>query len=76
MGNKNKPKNKIINYSQGKSLNVRLRGKRLANGAISLFLDYYQGYTKSEEGKLRTQRKVEYLKIYLLDNPKTPDERH
>jgi len=40
-----------------------------------LFLDYYQGYTKSDEGKIKTQRKVEYMKIYILDNPKSPSER-
>lgn len=75
MGSKNAKKAKIINYSPGKSLNVRLRGKRLANGTTSLYLDYYQGYTKNDEGKIKTQRKVEYLKIYILDNPKSPSER-
>lgn len=66
---------RILNYSHGKSLNVRLRGKRLSNGTISLFLDYYQGYTKSDIGKITTRRKVEYLKVYLIDTPKTPVER-
>lgn len=75
MGNTKSIKAKILNYSPGKSLNVRLRGKRLANGTISLYLDYYQGYTKNDEGKLKTQRKVEYLKVYLVDNPKNPTER-
>jgi integrase/recombinase XerD len=65
----------IVNYSHGKNLTVRLRGKRLSNGAISLFLDYYQGYTKSDTGRISTRRKVEYLKIYLIDNPKTPIDR-
>lgn len=72
---KSSNKAKIINYSAGKSLNVRLRGKRLANGNISLFLDFYTGYSKSEEGKIKTSRKVEYLKMYLNPNPKTPDDR-
>jgi integrase/recombinase XerD len=66
---------KIFTYSPGKSLAVRLRGKRLANGSISLYLDYYQSYTKTDEGKIRTKRGIEYLKLYLTANPTTPDER-
>lgn len=74
MGNKNS-KNKIgLNFTPGKSLIVRLRGKLLANKNISLYLDYYQGYS-IVEGKIKTNRKIEYLKIYLIENPKTPQER-
>lgn len=75
MGNKNVSKQKIINYSPGKGLIVRLRGKRIAKGVTSLYLDYYQGYTKDASGKLKTRRKTETLKIYLIDNPKTTEER-
>ena len=74
MRKKNNQKTKIINYSPGRGLNVRLRGKRLANNIISLYLDYYQGYIKDND-KIKTKRKVEYLKIYLTDNPGTPEER-
>jgi len=73
MRKKNNQKTKIINYSPGRGLNVRLRGKRLANNIISLYLDYYQGYIKDND-KIKTKRKVEYLKIYLTDNPGTPEE--
>jgi integrase/recombinase XerD len=66
---------KVVNYSPGKSLNVRLRGKKLTNGSISLYLDYYQGYTRDDTGKISTKRKVEYLKIYLIGNPKTHENR-
>lgn len=75
MAIKDKKKLTIINYSAGKSLNVRLRGKRLTNGTISLFLDFYTGYSRDEGGKIKTTRKVEYLKMYLLPNPKTSDDR-
>jgi len=74
MRKKNNQKTKIINYSPGRGLNVRLRGKRLSNYIISLYLDYYQGYIKDND-KIKTKRKVEYLKIYLTDNPGTPEER-
>jgi integrase/recombinase XerD len=72
-----KPKEKpehIFTYSPGKSLIVRLRGKLLANKCISLYLDYYQGYSITD-GEMKTKRKIEYLKIYLIQNPKTPEER-
>jgi len=66
---------KIITYSKGNNLNIRLRGKRLAKGTISLYLDYYTGYSKTEDNKTKTFRKIEYLKIYLKENPQTAEER-
>lgn len=70
-----KSKQKIITYTPGSGINVRLRGKRLAGGKISLYLDYYEGYKKNEAGEIKTYRKIEYLKKYLLENPQTPKER-
>lgn len=75
MRNKTETKVQSYNYTSGKSLRVRLRGKKLSNNTISLFLDYYQGYNKSDGNKLKTQRKVEYLKLYLINIPKTPEDR-
>src|SRR5210317_334270 len=72
---KNKSELKIINYSPGSGINVRLRGKKLAKGKISLYLDYYTGYSKTEDDTIKTSRKIEYLKIYLFENPKSPEER-
>jgi len=72
---KNKTKQKIFTYTPGAGINVRLRGKRIKNNKISLYLDYYQGYTKTDNDKIKTNRKIEYLKIYLNDKPKTEDER-
>lgn len=54
---------------------VRLRGKVLANNSISLYLDFYQGYSLTDEGKISIKRTVEYLKLYLIGNPSTPQER-
>lgn len=44
---------------------VRLREKKLKNGNISLYLDYYR------EG----ERQYEFLKLYILDKPKNPLEK-
>lgn len=70
----NKNSKSSINYTPGPGLNVRLRGKRLAKGKISLFLDYYIGY-KIDDDKLKTNRKIEYLKIYLIEKPQTTEDR-
>jgi integrase/recombinase XerD len=75
MSDKKGSKVQSFNYTPGKSLRVRLRGKRLANNTISLYLDYYQGYNKSDGDKLKTHRKLEYLKLHLINNPKTPEDR-
>jgi integrase/recombinase XerD len=75
MSKKNTSKQQILNYSSGAGLNVRLRGKRLSDNKISLYLDYYQGYSKSLAGKIKTNRRIEYLKIYINGNPKDPTER-
>lgn len=72
---KSKKEQKIINYSPGPGINIRLRGKKLASRKISLYLDYYIGYTKTEDNNIKTKRKTEYLKIYLFDAPKSPEER-
>ena len=72
---KSKSELKILNYSPGSGINVRLRGKKLAKGKISLYLDYYTGYSRNDDDALKTSRKIEYLKIYLFENPKTPEER-
>lgn len=60
--------------------NPKLGAKVLSDGKESLFLDYYFGYTKEineRTGKevVKVDRKREYLKLYLLQAPRTPIER-
>lgn len=45
--------------------NVVLREKKLGNGNISLYLDIYRS----------GRRSYEFLKLYIIDKPKTPFER-
>ena len=75
MGKKISKEQKTINFSPGSGINVRLRGKKLANGKVSLYLDYYVGYSKNVDDTIKTKRKIEYLKIYLFDKPKSQVER-
>lgn len=60
--------------------NPKLGAKVLNDGRESLFLDYYLGYSKEVNeatGKvvIKKDRKREYLKLYLWQAPRTPEER-
>ena len=44
---------------------VRLREKKLANGNLSLYLDYYQN----------GERQYEFLKLYISAKPKNAQEK-
>lgn len=60
--------------------NPKLKQKRLSDGTLSLYLDYYLGRVEERdrttgEIKSKVQRKREFLKLTLLANPRTPLER-
>jgi site-specific recombinase XerD len=60
--------------------NPKLKQKKLSDGQISLYLDYYMGYTKvinEQTGKetIKADRKKEFLNLYIWDSPRTPAER-
>lgn len=60
--------------------NPKLMQKTLADGRQSLYLEYYMGYNKVVDettGKehIKHIRSKEYLGLYLLPNPRTPEER-
>lgn len=60
--------------------NPKLMQKTLADGRQSLYLEYYMGYNKVIDevtGKehIKHIRSKEYLGLYLLPNPRTPEER-
>lgn len=66
--------------SQDATDNPKLGAKILSDGRESLFLDYYFGYQKIYSEVLgrevmRKERKREFLKLYLLQAPRTPEER-
>lgn len=56
-------------------MKVSLRKKKLKSGKISLYLEFYKGYTRDETDKIIHNREFEYLKLYLFDNPKTYQEK-
>jgi integrase len=56
-------------------LRVKLQKRKLTNGKVSLYIEYYKGYTKNKAGKIRHKREMENLNIQLFENPKNADER-
>ncbi|WP_161633461.1 hypothetical protein [Cellulophaga geojensis] len=57
-------------------MKISLRKKKLATGRISLYLEYYNGYSIDENGKTIHDRAFEYLKLYLHGNPITANEKN
>lgn len=60
--------------------NPKLMQKTLADGRQSLYLEYYMGYNKVVDeatGKehIKHIRSKEFLGLYLLPSPRTPEER-
>jgi integrase/recombinase XerD len=57
-------------------MRVHLRQRKYSKrGEISLYLEYYKGTVKTENGKTKAVRDYEYLDLYLKDNPQTKQER-
>lgn len=56
-------------------MKITLKEKELADGTISLFLEYYKGSALQPDGKRKHLRDFEYLKLYLTKNPKTAAEK-
>ena len=44
-------------------------------GRLNLWLEFYHGYTKTSEGKIKHQREYENLNGFLYAKPKTPAEK-
>jgi site-specific recombinase XerD len=66
--------------SQDSTDNPKLGAKVLSNGRVSLFLDFYFGYTMSVSSKTgkeykRVNNRREFLSLYLWQAPRTPIER-
>ena len=66
--------------SNDRNANPKLGGKLLSDGRVSLFLDYYFGFTSvysESQDKMvpKKQRRREMLNIYILQKPRTPQER-
>lgn len=57
-------------------MKVHLRQrKQTKKGQISLYLEFYKGTVKTEDGNTKAVREYEYLDLYLKDNPQNKRER-
>lgn len=59
-------------------MKISLKQKKLKSGKNSLYLEYYKGSYKDENGKESHNREFEYLSKeigYLIQNPKNADEK-
>ena len=74
-----KEKTKKGVLSSDRTENPKLKYRVLKNGKLSLYLDYYRGYTSKtdEQGntKIKHQTREEALKLTLYSNPRTSEER-
>lgn len=56
-------------------MKINLKSKKIKNGKLSLFIEYYKGHFIDKNGINKYNRDFEYLKMYPLENPSTPDQK-
>lgn len=56
-------------------MKITLKKKKLNTGKYSLFIEYYKGTILDENGKTKHNREFEYLKEYLIIDPKSKKEK-
>ncbi len=56
-------------------METKLRQRKLKDNRIALCPDYYKGYIKNEEGKIKLQHKFEKLEIYLAHSPQNDKQK-
>ena len=56
-------------------MKITLKQKKLKDGRLSLYIEYYKGSSTDVNGKRIHLRDFEYLKMYLLPDPKEKSEK-
>lgn len=56
-------------------IKTHLRKKKLKTGKLSLYIEYYKGIQTLANGKIKHLRDYEYLQLYLIQVPKSADEK-
>jgi hypothetical protein len=56
-------------------MKITLRERLLPSGKINLSIEYYKGTILQPNGKRKTVRDYENLKLFLHSKPKNPSER-
>ncbi|WP_165026415.1 tyrosine-type recombinase/integrase [Dysgonomonas sp. ZJ279] len=56
-------------------MKITLKKKKISNGRLSIFIEYYKGKVIDLEGKAKHNRDFEYLKEFIYENPKNGQEK-
>jgi integrase len=56
-------------------MKINLKSKKLKNGKLSLFIEFYKGHYVDKNGINKYNREFEYLKLYPIESPSTHEER-
>lgn len=56
-------------------MNISLKSKKIKNGKLSLFIEFYKGHYIDKNGVNKYDRKFEYLKLYPVQNPSASEEK-
>ncbi|WBX69694.1 site-specific integrase [Tenacibaculum dicentrarchi] len=56
-------------------MKISLKKKKLKTGKYSLFIEYYKGTVIDKNGKTKHDREFEYLKQYLIIEPKSKTDK-
>lgn len=56
-------------------MKITIEKRSVSGGKRSLRLTYYYGYSKDEQGKIKHQRKIENLDLFIYDKPRTAEEK-
>lgn len=56
-------------------MKISLKKKKLKDNRLSLYLEFYNGSYINSQGLKKHNRKFEYLKLYILQDPKTASEK-
>lgn len=59
----------------GKGVNPKLAARALQDGRDSLYLEYYLGFGRDDDGTARVKRRRENLSLHVWAAPRTPAER-
>lgn len=56
-------------------MKIGLKSKKIKNGKLSLFIEFYKGHYINKNGVNKYDRDFEYLKLYPFESPNTSDEK-
>ena len=56
-------------------MKIQLKQRKLKDGTLSLYLEYYLGYERTADGKIKHNRKKENINLQLYGKPNNPIQK-